>query len=478
VTELGGECGDGFALDLARGVAVSPDGRNVYVAAQLADAIVILDRNLTTGALTQKSGTAGCISETGGQCTDGVALNGANSVVVSPDGRNVYATAGTSDSVLVYDRDLATGALSLKPDVSGCVSEDGTGMACDDGVALNQPHSVAVSPDGRNVYIVSADSDAVAVFDRDSDGVLSQKGAMAACVSEGGAGGCTPGVAMNGASALAVSPDGKNVYVGARLADSVVILDRDVDTGVLAQKNGTNGCVSEDGTMLDCVNGAALDFAIDAAGSVAVSPDGSSVYVATKASDAVAVFDRDLLDGTLTQKAGLAACVSLDGTSNMCTQGVALGDPVSVRVSPDGKSVYVSSSLTAAVAAFDRSLSTGVLTQKTGVAACVSHTGTSGTCVDGLALIGPDGLAVSPDGRHLYVATSVSDGVAVFTRDVPSYDIDGDGQHDALTDALLLLRYLFGFTGSTLITGAVDLTNCTRCTAPEIEAYIAALLGP
>ena len=44
--------------------------------------------------------------------------------------------------------------------------------------------------------------------------------------------------------------------------------------------------------------------------------------------------------------------------------------------------------------------------------------------------------------------TPTSDGVAVFTRDVPAYDIDGDGQSDPLTDGLLLLRYLFGFTGA------------------------------
>ena len=43
---------------------------------------------------------------------------------------------------------------------------------------------------------------------------------------------------------------------------------------------------------------------------------------------------------------------------------------------------------------------------------------------------------------------------------------------DPLTDGLLVLRYLFGFTGDTLITGAVG-ANCTRCDAPSIEAYLA-----
>ena len=43
----------------------------------------------------------------------------------------------------------------------------------------------------------------------------------------------------------------------------------------------------------------------------------------------------------------------------------------------------------------------------------------------------------------------------------------------ALTDGLLVVRYLFGFRGATLTTGAVDL-DCTRCTVVAIESYIAA----
>ena len=54
-------------------------------------------------------------------------------------------------------------------------------------------------------------------------------------------------------------------------------------------------------------------------------------------------------------------------------------------------------------------------------------------------------------------------------------DIDGDGDRRALTDGLLLIRYLFGFTGDALITGAVG-DNAERTTSAEIEAYIGARL--
>jgi hypothetical protein len=51
-------------------------------------------------------------------------------------------------------------------------------------------------------------------------------------------------------------------------------------------------------------------------------------------------------------------------------------------------------------------------------------------------------------------------------------DIDANGAVDALTDGLLFLRYVFGFRGAILISGVVA-GNCTRCTAPLIESYIA-----
>lgn len=52
-------------------------------------------------------------------------------------------------------------------------------------------------------------------------------------------------------------------------------------------------------------------------------------------------------------------------------------------------------------------------------------------------------------------------------------DIDGNGQSDALTDGLLLLRYLFGLRGESLINGVVS-SDGSRTAAAEIEAHLAA----
>jgi hypothetical protein len=56
-----------------------------------------------------------------------------------------------------------------------------------------------------------------------------------------------------------------------------------------------------------------------------------------------------------------------------------------------------------------------------------------------------------------------------------TFDIDGDGEKTPLTDGLLNLRWMFGFRDGTLIAGAVDTQNCTRCNATDIENYIAGL---
>jgi hypothetical protein len=57
------------------------------------------------------------------------------------------------------------------------------------------------------------------------------------------------------------------------------------------------------------------------------------------------------------------------------------------------------------------------------------------------------------------------------TEAVLELDVDGDGESKPLTDGLLLIRYLFGFSGDSLISGAIG-SGATRDTAEEVEAYI------
>ncbi len=88
-------------------MAVSPDGKSVYVASAspTASAVARLKRNTTTGAISQPAGTAGCISEDGsGPCADGHGLRGPYSVAVSPEGKSVYVASYISWAVARLNR--------------------------------------------------------------------------------------------------------------------------------------------------------------------------------------------------------------------------------------------------------------------------------------------------------------------------------------------------------------------------------------
>ena len=65
-----------------------------------------------------------------------------------------------------------------------------------------------------------------------------------------------------------------------------------------------------------------------------------------------------------------------------------------------------------------------------------------------------------------------SEVIAGYLTDANSeLDIDGDGESKPLTDGLLLIRYLFGFSGDSLVSGAIG-EGAERDTADEVEAYI------
>jgi DNA-binding beta-propeller fold protein YncE len=116
--------------------------------------------------ITQPAGTAGCVSETGGgPCADGHGLSDPTSVAVSADGKSVYVASVTSSAVARLNRNTTTGGITQPAGTAGCVSETGAGP-CVDGHGLKRVRSVAVSGDGKSVYAASIASDAVARFNR------------------------------------------------------------------------------------------------------------------------------------------------------------------------------------------------------------------------------------------------------------------------------------------------------------------------
>jgi DNA-binding beta-propeller fold protein YncE len=390
-------------------------GRSLLLIALAALTLVLLTATvaLAVGELSQKPGTAGCISVDGSgeRCQRLAAIEEPTDVAVSPDGRNVYVVG--SDSVTILDRDPATGELAPHLGGAVCIAlEEQRG--CENGRALDGARAVTASPDGGTVYVASRASAAVAVFDRGPSGGLIQKPGEAGCSSLSVAEGCRQARALGAPSDVAVSPDGSSVYVSSS-NDSVAVFGRD-GAGVLTQASGEPGCIA---STQD--EGCRLGRGLMGAAQLATSPDGKNVYVVSPRFDSgVAILDRDPAAGGLTQKGGASGCIAFEGSEG-CQPGRALLEPFGVAVSPDGRSVYVASGVDA-IAVLSRDLASGSLSQRDGAAGCVSTSGMDGegkggVCQAGRGLDEPLGVALSPGGESLYVSSSGSDGVAIFDRD-------------------------------------------------------------
>jgi DNA-binding beta-propeller fold protein YncE len=377
--------------------------------------VATFDRDRTNGTLEQRSGLAGCTGgggkdAAGESCQPGRGLGRAVGVAVSADAKSVYVASGDG-AVAIFHRDPGTGALSQDPGTVGCISDDGSRGACRRGEALKEAAGVAVSPDGKSVYVASEGSSAVAVFDRSTaTGALTQKPGRDGCIAEAGTV-CQKGRALGKAAGIAVSPDGTSVYVSSLTSNGVAILHRNAATGALRQAAGPAGCIAEDGREEGCQDGSALEGPLD----IEVSPDGRNVYTTAANSDALVTFDRDPATGALTQSPGTAGCISSGGSGGTCQKGRALSNPFQLAVAPDGKSVYATASdVGAGVVVLHRNPVTGALSQEPGIAGCIAEGGNGGTCEKGRALGITSGLAVSPDSRNLYVIAGGSNALAIF----------------------------------------------------------------
>ena len=118
---------------------------------------------------------------------------------------------------------------------------------------------------------------------------------------------------------------------------------------------------------------------------IAVSSDNKSVYVANTNSNNISVYSRNISTGALT----LINTVAISG---MCAAGVA--------VSPDGLSVYATNGNTNTVTRYNRNISTGDIS-------LASNYATDNT---------PQAIAISPDGKSLYIGSSASNMVTEFSR--------------------------------------------------------------
>ncbi|MGE0067036.1 MAG: lactonase family protein [Solirubrobacterales bacterium] len=394
----------------SQAIAVSPDGKNVYVASSKSDAIAIFSRDKKSGELSQAAGSGGCISNKGnGGCAKAVGLNGPNSVAVSADGKNVYATARDSNAVLSFRRNKKDG--SLRP-LAGAACYTGLSLpaGCLPALGLLAPDVVAVSADGKNVYVGSFFGNSVASFAREEKrGVLTQLAGSAGCIAEATAG-CATGIGLGAVEGLAVSRDGSAVYAASALSNALVELSRNPETGALTQATDGSGCIV-DSPLSGCTNG----VWIEGANAVATSPGSDVVYVTSLLSNSVTTFAPSTTSAGLRQKEGPAGCmVWLRAVG--CSFGRAMRAPEGIAVSPDGFNVYVASFATGAIDVLLRNRESGNIAQKPNAAGCLAPKSVPG-CTPARALKGVSSIALSPDGRFVYSTSFGSNAVDIFRRE-------------------------------------------------------------
>jgi 6-phosphogluconolactonase (cycloisomerase 2 family) len=254
------------------------------------------------------------------------------------------------------------------------------------------------------------------------------------------AGGSHSGLATP--DSMALSPDGTSLYAVSALDSAVARFDRDPATGALTYQ----GCISGDKASGPSGSGACalipsaapggFDSGLASPRSVALSPDGTSLYAVSALDSAVARFDRDPASGALAYQ----GCISGDKASGPSGSGACAKIPSatkfgdhsglyglwSVTLSPDGEWLYTASQQDNAVSRFKRDPATGAVTYRD----CISGETQSGPAGSGACAAIPSAtkfgldsglaelksVAVSADGASLYAVSFNDSAVASFKR--------------------------------------------------------------
>jgi 6-phosphogluconolactonase (cycloisomerase 2 family) len=301
---------DQFGQDNARGLAISPDSRHVYLTADGGDRLYAYSCDPVTGELTQIQSLRNDEGGVGG-------MNGPRGLAISPDGAHAYVTGAADDAIAVFSRNSVTGQLTFIE----AIFDGQNGVSGLEGVS-----SLTLSPDGSHVYTGASIDDALVAFQRNPlTGHLTFMQAFRD--NQGGVDG------LDGVQSLIVSPDGAHLYALGNEEDAVVVFSRNAVTGAL--------------TFADTIWNLEGDIdRLDAPVDIAITPDGNYAYVAAYNSSAVNVFTRDAATGQLTFT-GFAKNGQNDEVDG-------LGGVRAISFSPEGSYVYTVSSSDAELALFTR----------------------------------------------------------------------------------------------------------------------------
>jgi 6-phosphogluconolactonase (cycloisomerase 2 family) len=363
------------------------------------------------GSLRDLGGLNGCLSSRGAtDCRPAQATHGVMEIAFTADGLYAYSTAFYDRKVQALKRNPTTGKLDP---INAAPSVD-------------NPHGVAVSPDGKNVY--AADGGGVVAFSRDqATGAITNAG-----YTDGGL--KHPRLTTT-SMGIDISPDGKFVYAVIRQIHAIAIFSREAQTGVLTRVPGQQGCVSERGRLIPdepstantCVAAPAMLGIID----ITIGPGGNQLYTVSDQKDSIAVLTRNATTGLLAPAVGDAKCVAPGGkwywpddnnpllteTSFDCKTANPHSEYLNgISFAPDGGSAYVAGR--PGMAAYSRNAATGALTMVAGKDGCTTYYETD----DDSCHYSPNAKYarrawVRPDGKRVYAAIGESAGVMTWDRD-------------------------------------------------------------
>ncbi len=259
-----------------------------------------------------------------GEVTDSINLAGVTGLAVDRARNVLYAVSLYSDSVVAYQADTSTGALSQIQVIRNA----------DPGVfGLDGAFQVALTPDSAtgapgHLLVVSSIADQLVAFSRDNNGQLQFEAAYANV-------GDRP-------LAVTASSDGRHVYVGAANSHSITVVSRVADSN--RADYGNLAVVGQ------YVNGLGGVTGIRGIRGLALSPDDRRLYVAGEIDGTLSVFDRN--DEETSPEFGLLTQVLVHEDNLNGVDG--LEQIYSVMVSPDGRYVYSAALADNAVASFSQ----------------------------------------------------------------------------------------------------------------------------
>ncbi|HEX4837484.1 MAG TPA: Ig-like domain-containing protein [Solirubrobacteraceae bacterium] len=273
-------CTNDNGLFDVEGVAVSPDGSHVYAASHFGGAegtgktggaLTVFSRNAATQVIAQ----AQCVPYAAtvlGPCKESGSaegLQGAEGVAVSPDGKFLYATGYFAGAVLGFNIVQSGANVGKIGSLVNCLWGAATNSECTQTAGMGLGKSIALSPDGHDVYVAMFNGDITALRRDPVSGVLS----FNQCFTEAGGGGCAADPALIvGARDVAMSPDGRYVYLsgGSGTNGYLRAYARNGLTGQLAPL----GCL----TYL-AIPGCSTAAGLANAEKLAISPDGHNLYL-------------------------------------------------------------------------------------------------------------------------------------------------------------------------------------------------------